>query len=75
MGFLPTDNLKCTVMSENFFSNVDHIIHGTNVIHHSHIAGEVIGYARNFCNQKVKENKNQITVIAHNLFGFHFFFF
>ena len=75
MGFLPTDNLKGAAMSENFLSNVDHIIHGTNVIHHSHITGEVIGYAHSFCNEEVRENRNQISVIAHNLFGFDFFFF
>ena len=27
------------------------------------------------CDLKVRENKNQISVIAHNLFGFDFFFF
>ena len=27
-----------------------------------------------FCNQKVRKNKNQICAIAHNLFGFDFFF-
>ena len=28
-----------------------------------------------FCNQKVRKNENQICAIAHNLFGFEFFFF
>ena len=27
------------------------------------------------CNLKVRENKNQISVIAYNLFGFDFFLF
>ena len=27
----------------------------TNVIHHLHITGEIIGYPHSFCNQKVKE--------------------
>ena len=40
-----------------------------------HITGKIIGYAHSFCNQKVRENKNQISVIADNLFGFDFFFF
>ena len=40
-----------------------------------HIKGKIIGYAHSFCNQKVRENKNQISVIADNLFGFGFFFF
>ena len=45
------------------------------MIHHSHITGEIIGYAHGFCNRKVRENKNKISVITHNLFGFDFFFF
>ena len=74
MGFLPTDELKGAVISENFLSNVDNLIYGTSVIHHSHVTGEVIEYARCFCNLKVRRNRNQISVIAHNLFGFVFFF-
>ena len=75
VGFLPTDDLKGAFMSENFLSNIDLIIHGTNVIHHSHITDEVTGYGHSFCNKEVRENKNQISLIAHNLFGFDFFFF
>ena len=75
MGFQPTDALKGAVISENFLSNVDNLIYGTSVIHHSHVTGEVIEYARCFCNLKVRRNRNQISVIAHNLFGFGFFFF
>ena len=75
VGFLPTDNLKGAVMSENFLTNVDLIIHGTNVVHYSHITDEVIGYTHSFCNKKVRENKNQISLMACNLFGFDFFFF
>lgn len=44
MGFLPTDNIKGAVISENFLSNVENLIKGT-VIHHSHITGEAVGYA------------------------------
>ena len=51
------------------------MIHRKIVIHHSHITGDVIGNAHSFCNLKGRENKNQISVIAHNLFGFDFFFF
>ena len=60
-------------MSKNFLSNVDQIIHGTNEIHYSHITGEDIGYAHSFYKQKVIENKNQISIIAHNLFDIFFF--
>ena len=27
------------------------------VLHHSHVTGEKIGFAHEFCNQKVRENK------------------
>ena len=43
-------------------------------IHHSHVNGEIIGYSHSYCNQKVTENKSKISVIAHNLFRFDFFF-
>ena len=58
-----------------FLENVGNIFFSREVIHHSHITGEITGYAHSFCNQKVMENKNQMSVIAHNLFGFDFFFF
>ena len=72
---MKTEKLKGPIISENFLSNVDHLIQGKTVIHHSHITGDVIGYAHSFCNLKVRENKNQVSVIAHNLFGFDFLFF
>ena len=56
------------VFSNNFLENVDEISFGRSVIHHSHITGKIIGYAHSFCYQKVRENKNQINVIAHKLF-------
>ena len=46
---------------------------GDVVIHHSHVTGEIIGYAHNFCNKKVRETQNQIPVFAHNLFSFDLF--
>ena len=46
------------ILSNNFLANVCNIIFGREVIHHSHIAGEITGYAHSFCNQKVRENKN-----------------
>ena len=58
VGFLLTDDLKGAFMSENFLSSIDLIIHGTNVIHHSHITDEVTGYGHSFCNKEVRENKN-----------------
>ena len=59
----------------NFLSNVDCLIYAKNVIHHSRITGDIIGYTHSFCNLKVRENMNQISVITHNLFAFGCFFF
>ena len=33
-------------------------MYGSYVIHHSHVIGEINGYAHDFCNQKLRENKN-----------------
>ena len=35
-----------TVVIKDFFSNVRDLIYGGYVIHHSHLTGEVIGYAQ-----------------------------
>ena len=36
--------------------------------------GKIIGYANDFCNAKVRENKDVLTCIAHNFFGFDLYF-
>ena len=44
-------------------------------VHHSHVSGNIHGYVHDFCNKKVKELHNlPISVFAHNLFRFDFFF-
>ena len=64
-----------TFASRNFVDSVLNLIFNDIVIHHSHISGNIIGYVHNFCNQKVKENyKQTISVFAHNLFRFDFFY-
>ena len=75
MNFSETDNVKGPIISANFLEIVDFLVHRKTLIYHLHITGNVVGYAHSFCNLKVKENKMQTTVIAHNLFGFGFFFF
>ena len=75
MNFKKTSNVKGAIFSANFLSNVDCLASAKNVIHHSQIKVEIIGYAHSFRNLKVRENKNQVSVIAHNLFGFDFFLF
>ena len=61
-------------VSKNVLDSILNLIFTDIVIHHSYISGNVIGYAHNFCNQKYKENKRAISVFAHNLFRFDFFF-
>ena len=62
-------------VSKNFVNSVLKLLFSETNIHHSHVSGNIIGYVRNFCNQKVKENyKQTISVFAHNLLRFDFFF-
>lgn len=62
------------IFSNNVLEKLRNIIFEREVIHHSYITGKVIGYAHIFCNQKGRDNKNQINVIACSMFGFDFFF-
>ena len=75
MRFKTTNKVKGAIFCSHFLDNVSSLIYNKNVIHHSHKIGDIIECAHSFCNLKVMENKNQISVIAHNLFGFDFFFF
>ena len=61
-------------MSKNFIENLKGIIKSKTHIHHSHITGEVIGYAHSYCNLEARKNKPNITVVAHSLFRFDFLF-
>ena len=74
MNFMETNNVNGPINSSNFLSNVECLIHGKTVIHHLYITGDFIGYAHSFSNLKVRQNKKQVGVIAHNVFGFDFFF-
>ena len=44
-------------------------------LHHSHVTGKIFGYPQEFCNWRIRENKYEIPLIVHNLFGFDMFFF
>ena len=61
-------------MSKNFIENLKGIMSNRTHVHHSHITGEIIGYAHSYCNQNLRENSRGLTVIANNLFRFDFFF-
>ena len=64
-----------TITTTNFFGNVHKYIKVKIDLHHSHITGEIFGYSHDFCNWKVEESKNEILLIAQNLFGFDMFYF
>ena len=76
INFLPTDRVKGDfLISERFLSNMISIVKNQRVIHHSHVADKIIGYAHDLCNQKCMENFYTIPVMAHNQFRIHFFLF
>ena len=52
------------VVTNNLFENIHKLINVKVHLHHSHVTGEVIGYAHDFCNLKVRENKDVISCIA-----------
>ena len=72
----PPDTNYDTVTSKKIFNHGHNQITQKIHFHHSHITGEIIGYAHEFCNRKVVElEKQEIPCIAHNLFGFDIWFF
>ena len=66
--------MKGIPLSRNFIENLLVIKIKGYVIHHSHVTGEIIGFAHNHCNYKVIENYFKIPVVANNLFRLDFFF-
>ena len=74
MDFVKTDKVNGTPITEKFVGNIKGILNNKTHIHHSHISGEILGYSHSYCNLRVRENKKEISVIAHNLFRFDFFF-
>ena len=72
--FCRTNKVKRSPLCKNFIENLKRIMTITIQIHHSYITGKLVGYAHSFCNAKVRENYHKVTVIAHNLFRFDFFF-
>ena len=70
MKFKEKNLVKGQIFSFNFLENVRCLIFSKNVIHHTHITGEIVGYVHSSCNQKVRENKNQITYLDLIFFFF-----
>ena len=75
IDFPPSNFMYGTITTSNFFKNVHHLIEVNVHLHHSHITGNILGYAHDFFNWIVCENKSEIALIAHTLFGFGMLFF
>ena len=72
--FPESDITYDTITTNNFFRNVYHMIKVKMHLHHSHVTGKILGYVHDFCNWRVRENKADFVIFAHNFFGFHMFF-
>ena len=75
IDFPPSNFMYDTITTNNFFKNVHHLIQVKVHLHLSHITGNILGYAHDFFNWNVRENKSEIALIAYNLFGFDMLFF
>ena len=74
MNFPNTSFESDAFTTKSLFQFVHKLINVKIHLHHSHITGEIKGYAHDFCNWIVKENKDVIPCIAHNFFKFDFYF-
>ena len=74
MNFPNTSFESDAFTTKNLFQFVHKLINVKIHLHHSHITGEIKGYAHDFCNWIVKENKDVVPCIAHNFFKFDFYF-
>ena len=74
--YFPSSDIQYgTFTTSSFLINVHCLIKMKIHLHHSQITGKILGYAHDFCNKKVTEKSAlDIPVIAHNSFGFDFYF-
>ena len=71
----PKSNFQyVTLTTKHFFKHFYRLIKSKIHLHHSHITGQILGYTHDFCNLMVRENKTEVSVIAHNLMKFDAFF-
>ena len=66
MDFLQRQFDYETLTRNELFNSVYKIINVKTHLHHFHMTGKIIGYANDFYNTKVRENKDVLTCIAHN---------
>ena len=65
-----------TITTNKFFANIHRLIRGKFHLHHSHITGEIFGYAHDFCKTMLAKRETcEIPFIEHNFFGFDLFYF
>ena len=72
--FLEADIANETVTKDKFFGNVYRMIKVKMHLHHSHVTGKILGYGHDFCSWRLRENKTEFVVSAHNFFGFDMFY-
>ena len=76
INFLASDIEYETTTTNKFFINVHQLIRGEFYLHHSHITGEIFGYAHDFCNTMlIEREKCGIPFIAHIFLDFIYFVF
>ena len=64
-----------TITTNNIFRNVHRLLKLKVHLHHLHVTGEIYGCVHDFYNWQVRENKTEISILAHNFFGFDAFCF
>ena len=67
------DELK-TITTKNMFEKFYKVIKSKVHLHHFHTTGEILGNCHDFCNWKIRENKDTISLIGHNFLGFDIFY-
>ena len=71
----PQRRFDCeTLATKELFHLVHKIINIKILLHHYYITGKIIGCAHDFCNAKVRENKDVLTCLAHSIFDFDMYF-
>ena len=74
MDFPNSDFLISAFTSANFFKGLHHLTTVKLHLYHSHATGKMHVYAHDFRDLKFRENQNFFSCLAHNFFGFDFYF-
>ena len=74
MHFPPNKFEIKTVITKSFLDDIKNILFASHAIHHSNVTGNMIRYAHDFGNKKIRKNQNLISAFEHNLFSLYFLF-